>query len=155
MTTKLLSTNRWDKPCFEGDEYIADIYEHLSMWRVRLNNGHYVYQDCWRRGSSSWINLKSFCEAHRLYITEMRVSFRNCYHHLPSGADGYYFINSAGCIWGVEKTFHYYVVGILRDGIIQVERVRVPELIIEEQEIRQINEETLECLIQKPLNLQN
>ncbi len=132
------SINLEDKLCFEGNPYLNDVYEHITLWRAILNNGQRVYQD--DREGPSWLLLKEYCESNDLYIEEFRISFRNSNHYLPAKKDGYYFIKSAGGIWGLPHTFHYYVIGFLEGGIIHTQRVKIPELIVEENEERTIEQ---------------
>lgn len=138
-------------PC-QWNDYLENNREYLTLWIATLNNGETAYQD--DREGSGWLKLKSYCQANGLYIVNFRITFRNCHHHLSSGESGYYFINSAGILYGTNKTFLYYVVGVVREGKIHIERIKIPELMVEETEIRPIigNEE---CLIMRPSNLQS
>jgi hypothetical protein len=79
-------------------------------------------------------------------IVKMWIQFRTNIQHLPENADGYYFCKSALGAFGTSETFHFFVTGHVDDGIIRVRKFKTPELLLTEEESREIRENDL-CLI--------
>lgn len=139
---------------FEEDEYIVSLYEHSTRWVVKLNNGQNVYQDDGRDGilpESAWTRLKQYCKENHLWIIDMRLQFRSHVEHLPSNKSGYFFCKSILGSPALPKNIHFYVSGYVENSVICTTTWRIPELVENETETRNI-QENQECLIQKPPN---
>ncbi len=135
------------------NEYIASLYEGHTRWLVELNDGTLCYQDDGRPDLpptvvGSWIRLRNFCEVNNLHIKAMYLQFRRETVALPPGKDGYYFCNAVLSWLNDNRTFHYYVVGYVENGVVLTKKYKIPELIVEEEDTREIRENDM-CLILK------
>lgn len=133
------------------NEYISSRYEGHTRWLVELNDGTLCYQDDGRpdlasTAPSGWIRLRNYCLAEGKYIISMYLQFRKETIALPKNQDGYYFCNAALSWLNDNRTFHYYVAGYVDGDIIRTKRYKIPELVVEEEDVRQIDKEDL-CLI--------
>ena len=131
--------------CKVLDSYFA---ETNPRWEVELNNGETAYHD--NEAPSSWLRLRKYCQDNNLWIVKMKFGFRNNVKSLPDNADGYFFCRSALGMCGWEKTTHYFIVGTLQNGSLQVQYWKVPEMLDEQTEQRDPAKYS-ECLICKPL----
>lgn len=125
--------------CTELDKWMHDTWVSSTRWIVELSNGETVWQDDGRPGldeESAWIRLKNYCEYYGHKITSMRLQFRN-HRPLPvyEGGDAYFFSKlirasfSNGKKPGAVNT-HYYLVGMLKDGKVHIDKWHVPALVI-------------------------
>lgn len=138
------------------DEVIANNIEGHSRWVAKLSNGENIYQDDFRtydnfsdeRRYSTWTRLRYYCYDNNLYIVGMLLQFRSNVQHLPENAEGYYFCKSILGSLASAKNWHFFVAGAVQNGILTVNRWRVPELIVTEQEVREIKKDDI-CLILK------
>lgn len=135
-------------------EFVAANREGHTQWVVTLNDGTKCYQDDGREDcptTSSWLRLRNFCQVNGLYIVSMYLRFRTENIHLPADKDGYYFCNSVLSWLNDSKMFHYYVVGYIENGVIYTKKYKIPELIVEEEDVRTIRTDDI-CLIQRKNN---
>lgn len=130
---------------FEIDEFIAS--QDTTIYIVTLSDGSTVYEDDLRPGykDPAWIRLGNYCRKRNLHIVGMKIKFRSNVVELPSNKDGYYFTKSAlgSFFYNVKrlntKTRHHYLIGYYENGLIHVEKYKVPELLLVEKEIRFTN----------------
>ena len=140
--------------CTVRDDFIEHYIETYPRWEVQLSNGEHVFQDDGRPGvdpASAWLRLYDYCCKHNVYIKDMLIGFRSNTYSLPSNMDGYFFSKGAIGVFGGTKTISIFFVGILKNNILEVTRWKVPEMLKEETEIRDI-EKAGECLIQKNMS---
>ena len=133
------------------DSYVNVYGDNNPMWIVELSNGETVYQDDDRPGiepPSAWKRLKIYCDAHDVHVVKMNVKNRSHMENVGEGDDGYFFCKSAGAFLFGDETIHSFVVGKLKDGKLFTRKWRMPEVIPEGVEKRNIVE-SLEFLITK------
>ena len=130
--------------CLTQDEYVTDLEQGCltASWRGTLSNGQTVIQDDDRPGvdpPQAWLRLQKYACENKLSIVKMWLQFRSNVQDkiLPENADGYFFCKQAcSFLHGSSKTFHFYVLGSLQNGKLVVQRWKVPELVMIEQESR-------------------
>jgi len=135
--------------CTELDQYAQDYQELYPSWVVWLNNGTTVFQDDNRPGvepHSAWNRLHSHCLYTGEYITSMQIKFRSNAYMLPQNADGYYFSKGVRAGFSNTKTLQLFFVGILNQGVLNVTCWKVPEMMKEKTEEREVDENNI-CLI--------
>lgn len=126
--------------CLAEDEYTRARYLSHPRWEATLSDGTVALMDDDRPGeaeSSAWMRLKAHCEANNLAVTRLVIRFRShAEAPLPDNAPGYFFRrNLIGWIDGV--THSHFLLGYLgEDGIVHIQRWKVPELILRDQEQR-------------------
>ena len=142
--------------CKTLDDFVLNYRESIPSWSVVLNNNESIYQDDGRPNcfpASAWKRLKIYCEINNLYITNMYFGFRDNIYSLPSDKDGYFFSKGALGCFGSLKTTHFFIVGTLTNDILEVTYWKVPEMLKEQTETRNV-EQSKECLITKNNMLQ-
>jgi len=135
--------------CTTADELIASRLEGQTLWIATLDDGTTVYQDDDRDGispPSAWLRLREHCRVNSRHIVRLFLRFRSHVEHLPENADGYFFCKAALGVFGNDHTQHFYVVGSLKNGILTVDKWKIPELIRWETETREYSLDD-ECLI--------
>lgn len=140
----------------EVDSWLEDYMLSNPCWIVKLSNGETVIQDDDRpnvKPRSAWERLGYYCGMNGLYIDEMNLRFRSHIEHVGKDADGFFFC--LGVFGGLQKSFNSYLTGTLQDGILEVVKWQVPELIkvpfIDEKMVQRRNpDEAGICLIRKP-----
>ena len=85
---------------------------------------------------SAWIRLKQYCKETGLYIKSMKIAFRSHEVDVGEEADGFYFCKGASAFMTSNITNELYIIGTLNDGVLRVEKWKVPELIKEGTELR-------------------
>lgn len=131
------------------DEWLTNYAEGNTIWVVTLNNGETIYADDGREGVepiSAWVRLASYVKEHELRIVSMHIRFRSNTMSLEPNCDGYYFCRCARGWYGDTKTYEYFIIGTLKGDILKVQKWLVPEIIFENEEIRDISTAG-ECLI--------
>jgi hypothetical protein len=125
--------------CTREDDYLRELQEDrgLAIWHVRLSNGEEVFQDDRRPGeypASAWLRLGDYVREHKLRIMSLNLRFRTNRQDggLSDQADGYFFVKSSLAFFGASSTIHFYLIGALQHGRIEVQRWQVPELILAE-----------------------
>lgn len=125
---------------FEIDDFINDKDE--TIWIATLSDGRKVYQDDDRpehQEKRAWVRLQAFCSKNNLFVTQMSIKFRSHNEDNPVSSEGYFFRKGVLGQFGSTKSVNYYLTGPIIDGKIHVTKWRIPELIIEEQEVRPID----------------
>ncbi len=138
-----------------ADDYInIDVNHggiHITRWIVTLDDGIIVYQDDVGQGNlrpgselTSWERLQNYCRNNNNYIVAMKLKFRSHTENMPSNAEGYFFRRTILGGIGIQRTFRvipdtfFFLVGILKDGKVTIQKWRIPELILntDEEDIR-------------------
>lgn len=140
----------------EIDEWLDDRMLGNTCWIVELSNGETIIQDDDRPGvkpNSAWERLGYYCSMNGLYIKNMKLKFRSHTEWIDSDADGFFFCR--GVFGSFQKCHQSYLTGTLKDGILEVVKWQVPELIqvpfIDDSMIQRRNpDEAGPCLIRKP-----
>ena len=113
------------------------------MWVVTLSNGLTVYNDDGRTDvepASAWLRLQEYCRKNDLTIQTFRLRFRSHWEHAPANKDGYIFCYSAlGSLFS-DHTIGFYIIGYLENGKLIVQKWRVPELILDSTEERNLED---------------
>jgi hypothetical protein len=126
--------------CLTEDDFTrAQADAGLARWEALLSDGMTVLQDDGRPGveRSAWLRLKAHVHTHNLNIDRLSLRFRGRVENmLPDYAQGYYFSHNPIAVWGLENTLYFYLVGFLTDGLVRLERWKVPELILTGREDR-------------------
>lgn len=130
-------------------------YENVSQeyirgnchWIARLSDGREVYQHH-DDHTNTWIDLKEYCKENNLFVTSLKLLFRDHVEELPTGHDGYYFVHSLlSSFIGYEQFF--YVIGYLHEGKIYCTKYVIPELVPLDSDVRDpedaFNKESLIC----------
>ena len=124
------------------DDYVRELQDDrkTAVWKAKLSDGRVVYMDDGRPGmepSSAWLRLRRLVEETGVRVVGLSLQFRSHQQEniLPADAEGYFFRKSAlGFPTGTD-TIESYLVGHLTEGRLFVQRWRVPELVmVEEQE---------------------
>lgn len=126
--------------CFEPDSWLQDRFESETTWICTLSNGETVWQDDDRpemESHSAWIRLKKYCEQNNLHVIDMQLKFRSHSEFVrdPEG-EGYCFRKGVLGGFGMEVTQQFYLVGILKNGVVHMQKWSVPELILTEEDDR-------------------
>lgn len=126
--------------CKQPDDYTEEYHLRETYWTVKLSNGEYVMQDDNRPGvepHSAWLRLAEYVRQNRLSIKEMWVQFRSHVEStLPADADGYFFRKCAMGFLFDNSTYGFYLIGYLHNGKVRVQKWKVPELLLVEEEER-------------------
>lgn len=128
---------------FQEDDFINSKKEGEARWVVTLSDDTTVYQDDDRPNvepSSAWLRLKAYCEKNNLYIKNMYLQFRSHFESIEPNALGYFFTKSILGLFGSDKNIHYYVVGVVKNGQVHCKKWRLPELIVESKDVREIKD---------------
>lgn len=124
---------------FEIDDFISN--KDSTIWIATLSDGRAVYQDDDRpehEEKRSWVRLQEYCKKNNLFVKKMAIKFRSHTEHLPESEEGYFFRKGVLGSPAEKKTIHRYICGPIINGEINVTVFRIPEIIIEETEIRKI-----------------
>ena len=128
-----------------------DLIELYSepIWIATLSDNSEVYQDDNPDPiiGSAWVRLGNFIRKSNLSIVSIRLRFRSHIELAAEGGDAFYFAKGASGFWGNPNTFHSYVVGTRKNGILTVGRWLVPELVCEDTEIREIEDNDSRLII--------
>lgn len=123
---------------FELDSYILD--QDTTYWKAQLSNGEVVYQDDNRPGKkprSAWLRLKKYCKKKKIYPTDMWIIFRSHTEYCGHSDIGFFF--SLGVLGSPGMpTEHRFVCGPVINGKIHIKVWRIPEIIEQESELRNI-----------------
>lgn len=139
--------------CRGEDDYTAELQTDRgqALWQAELSSGEVVTMDDQRPGvdePSAWVRLGHYCRRNGLHVRRLWLKFRSNVARdiLPADADGYFFCKSVVGMMNSTETYHFYLVGCLRDGELVVQRWQVPELVRIEQERRAVDYDS-PCLI--------
>lgn len=124
------------------DDYILD--KDCTIWVCELSNGENIYQDDERPGleiESAWIRLAEYLTLNKLDIVSMKLKFRSHEEHVGKDVDGFFFRKSVLGGLGLNRrecpvNQHFFLAGVLKDGLIQVTKWHTPELTVAENEVR-------------------
>lgn len=127
------------------DDYVRELQDDRKtpIWIAELSNGSRVFMDDKRPGCqppSAWLRLLAHVRDHRVTVRSLRLKFRT--HEvfpLPENAPGYFFSKSMLGILG-GGTHGFYLVGHVSQEAVSVQRWKVPELYLVEQEVRAVEE---------------
>lgn len=131
--------------------YDKEYFEDKTCWVVELSNGESIYQNDGFDESiefSAWIRLKEYLCKNNLKIDKMYVRFRsNIFYPLEDYCDGYFF--SMGIIGMMSSTenVNFYILGSIKNSIVNIKKIKVPELIVFDQEERDISNCTEQQII--------
>jgi hypothetical protein len=132
--------------CNKEDEFLED----KTIWVAVLSNDEIVYQDDNRETEeekSAWLRLKKYISNNKLKIKSFYLKFRsNTSLLIPNDASGYFFSKGIMASVSNSKTVFYYSIGYIENASVHIKKVKIPELIIFDQETRKIydcNEEQL------------
>lgn len=133
---------------FEIDSFIEDRDE--TIWFALLSDGRTVYQDDGRpelAEFSAWKRLKKFCEENHLFVKKVYIKFRSHTESMPESSDGYFFRYGAMGSPADDKLYKYYICGPIINSQIHVTKWRIPEIIVESTEVRDLegNEDGIIC----------
>lgn len=125
-----------------------DYIEQNTIWIAKLNNGQVAYQyDIGDR--ISWLKLFEYCKETGQYIIFFSIRFRSNLYELPQSKNGYFFCKSILGGTGMKKPQNFYLAGFLENDAIEVHKITVPSLILDEIEYR-VPDFSSYCLIKKP-----
>lgn len=137
-----------------NDEFI----EYQPHWIVTLSDGSKIYQDDDRPGEeipSAWVRLKEWInhsrlEGSKISIIDLHLRFRsNILNPLPKNADGYFFANKIIHFVGAKEPLKFIVLGYLEDGLIKRRTIKVPELLILQDDIKTLEDKYQEFVIKR------
>lgn len=136
---------------FEPDEWIQDRWESETLWIAYLSDGTSVWMDDERPEMphhSAWVRLKNYCETNNLYVVKIQLKFRSHSEFVyDENSEGYCFRHGVLGSMG-NPTRNFFLVGILKNDVVHMYKYSTPELVLEEEEDRDIS--TLEdCIIRK------
>jgi hypothetical protein len=141
---------------FAIDDYIKEMQtdRRQAIWVANLSDGTSCFMDDGRPGVqpySAWVRLKAHLEKTGLSIDNLRLQFRSNIKSdiLPAKASAYFFCKSALGHLNSADTLEFFLVGVLQDGKLRVQRWNVPELILVDVQERDV-EKAGECLIKNP-----
>ena len=125
---------------FELDSFILD--KDKTVWEALLSDGRTVYQDDDRpeyEEKRAWVRLQTFCKENNLYVVRVDVRFRSHFETgQQGGEEGYFFRKGVIGDWGSKKCRDFYIFGPIINNKIHITKWQVPEIIIEDREIRDI-----------------
>lgn len=123
--------------------YDSSYYEFIPHWAAELSDGTTVYQDDINftdESKSSWIQLKNYVLKNKLNIKNMYVRLRsNIYYPNEPDAEGYFFSKGIVGILTAE-TIDYYIMGYIKDNKAYLQKIKLPEILPFDYEVRDIKE---------------
>ena len=128
--------------CTKEDHFLYERIMGETIWVATLNDNTIVYQDDYRPGAypeSAWLRLRQHCLDKNKYITNIYFKFRSHLEHIPSHKDGYLFLKGALAGFG-GPTLGYYIIGYIDNNKLYVDKYKVPELLKEYSEERNIDD---------------
>jgi len=132
----------------------------IAGWQVQLNTGQMVYEDDERPGfiPSAWERLCLHCKNTGEYIESMWIRFRDHVELVGTKEEGFYLFKEIRHHPSWKKPEFYYIAGILQDNIIKCQKWKLPEILVDSTENREIpggvtNVLGLPALIRKPNDL--
>ena len=132
--------------CKEFDAYVHHgmIDGLMTLWIAELDNGETIYSDDNRPGEepwNAWTRLRKYVYDNGLKINKLKIKYKSNEVHLPDNAKGYFFKHGAKALLTnqYEHRVSCYLVGVVKDDIVDIAWYRVPELTVEEDEIRPLD----------------
>lgn len=138
--------------CLAEDEFIYEKFDREARWIATLSNGLIVYQDDDRYGPKdpAWLRLTKYCKDNKLRLNNLRIQFRSNIIDFPE-FEGYYYTKGAGADMNGGRTEHFFVIGLLNQGILRKTWWKTPEMSpmrTDEETIEEVLiSEFAECLI--------
>lgn len=75
-----------------------------------------------------------------LSIVGLRIYFRGREAKVPDNQQGYFFSKAAGAVMFGDVTHQYYIIGYIdNNGVLRTSKYKIPELLLFEEEERQID----------------
>ena len=118
-----------------------------AIWiKVELTDGTLVFCPDFE----GWTELKTDCEARGVFVKDLRLQFRSHEVRIDTAdADGVYLIRSIlSMVGGSDK--HYYVCGVLKDGMVYKKKYVIPELVLDSEYTDPVENCFEEALIHDP-----
>ena len=145
MTDQITSTQVADiKTSVSFPETLHDVF-----WRVEFMNGHYAYRNDVGE-TDSWLILKEYLRTKRkmvnsFNIVAMHFFFRDHWEEIGRDKQGWFFTKMIKGEYGGSTQF-FFCGGYLNDDgkSVHIKKYVLPELLIMEEEDRNINDPTLE-----------
>lgn len=115
---------------YTQDDFVWALQDEraTAIWVALLADGRQVFMDDTRPGeepSSAWLRLRASGEK----VVGLHLRFRsNAVHPLPVGAEGYFFSKSVARTDGLPHTLAFYIIGVLTNHKVMLQRYKVPEL---------------------------
>jgi len=132
--------------CYNYQTVDQETYESVPRWEVVCNNGQkYVHHYL---EPNSWQLFRNFCQENNLKIINMLVAFRGNIIHILSEKDGYFFrrMERAQLAPGAI-TYEFFVVGYVENEKLYINKYKVPEMLLDESEVRELTEDNLQSVI--------
>ena len=124
--------------CTKEDSFIFE----RPRWVAILSDETKVYQDDDRPNleiKSAWIRLKKHVKENKLKIKKVYFQFRsNIFDVFPENAEGYYFSNGVIGQLSSDYSINLFIFGEIIGDIARIKSIKVPELIVINEENRQL-----------------
>lgn len=109
------------------------VFDELT-WIAELSNNQHAFQT---HDTKTWLNLKEYCDNHDLTINWIELQFRSHIERIEP-ADAYYIAQTMSGTLFTDNIFNGINVGRLVNGHLSVDTWRVPELVVVDNNIRDI-----------------
>jgi len=133
------------------DTFIAGDEKDLPYWYVILSNNECIYQDDYRYGEYDLTidRLRNYCKKNKLSIKKAFVKFRSHTELAVSLDDGdsFFFRKKVLGSFSSDRNSHYYLFGKVKNNKIYVNHWKIPELILEESDERDLTDDCEESII--------
>ena len=131
--------------------YNKEYFEDRTCWAAELSNGETVFQDDGideKIEFSAWIRLKKYIYENKLKIEKIYIRFRsNILYVFDEDCDGYFFSMGIIGMMSSAENLNFYILGILKDNIVKIKKIKIPELLIFDEEERDISNCTEQQII--------
>ncbi len=132
-------------------EYNTEYFEDKPIWIAELSNGESIYQDDNAEkyeDVSAWIRLKKYLKINNLKIKKLYLRFRsNILHTIEENSEGYFFSMGIIGMMNSSTNVNYYIIGNIKNNKVSIKKIKVPELIVFDEEERELSSCTEEQLI--------
>lgn len=123
--------------------YDQQYFEDKTIWIAELSNGVTVYQDDGKNSEieySAWIRLKEYLLKNNLNIVKMYIRFRsNIMYLLEDNADGYFFSIGIIGMMSSSENINFYILGSVKNNKVHIKKIKIPELIVFDEEERELD----------------
>lgn len=121
------------------------------VWVAVLDNGVHIIQDDWRTDLNppkAWQRLKLYIEKTGLKIVNFHCRFMDNINNgfLADNAEGYFYRPALIAMFGAGSSWNAFSMGYVKNGVIYSQKIKVPEMIKQEDDVRPV-EEALESII--------
>lgn len=126
--------------CTSFDDYVR----YKPIWIAELSDGTTVYQDDNREGLEipvAWRRLRLYTKIEKTKIVDLYLRFRsNIIRPLPRNGDGYFFCNKIlQPITSKNRIIiNFYVIGVVKNKLVFTQTYKIPELLLAEQSVRNL-----------------